>query len=182
MLLDDFIRFLRERKVKKYIQKDIVLCDLGCGPEAHFLNLVKSRIKKGIGIDKKIKKGSKENLEFINLKIQKQIPLPDESVDCITMLAVLEHLNYPERVLEECWRILKKDGYLIITIPAPIADPVLNFLAYKLKVIDAEEIEDHKHYFSVKKLKKPLKQAGFKVLKIKKFEFGFNIFILATKQ
>jgi len=181
MLLDDFIRFLRIKKVKKYIPKNIVLCDLGCGPSAYLLNLLKAKIEKGVGIDKKIKQISKENLKLINFEIQKQIPLPDESINCLTMLAVLEHLDYPEQILKECWRVLKKNGYLIITVPSPIADPVLNFLAYKLKLIENKEIDDHKHYFSIKKLDEILKQTGFQVLKIKKFEFGFNVFILAIK-
>jgi len=182
MLLDDFIRFLRIKKVKKYIPKNIVLCDLGCGPSAYLLNLLKAKIEKGVGIDKKIKQTFKENLKLINFNIQKQIPLPDKSVDYLTMLAVLEHLDYPEQVLKECWRILKNKGYLIITVPSPIADPILNFLAYKLKLIEKEELDDHKHYFYVKKLKKILNEAGFQILKIKKFELGFNIFILAIKQ
>ena len=182
MLLDNFIRFLRIKKVKKYIPKNVVLCDLGCGPTAFFLNLLKTKIEKGVGIDKKIKQVSRENLKLINFEIQKQILLPDKSIDCLTMLAVLEHLNYPEQVLKECWRVLKKNGFLIITVPSPIADPVLRFLAYKLKLIETKELEDHKHYFSVKKLSKILKQTGFQVLKLKKFEFGFNIFVLAVKQ
>ena len=181
MLLDNFIRFLRIKKVKKYVNKDIVLCDLGCGPEAYFLYLMSPRIRKGIGIDKKVFLKSEKNLEFLNLELKKDLPLPDKSIDCVTMLAALEHLEYPGQILKECWRVLKKDGKLIITVPAPIADPILNFLTYKLKLVDRKEIEDHKHYFSVKKLKGLLKEAGFERLKIKKFELGFNIFILAIK-
>lgn len=179
---DKLIRFLRTKKVKKYIPSNIVLLDIGCGTEAYMLNLVKQRIKKGIGFDKKGKNKKTGNLKLINLKIQKQIPLSDKSVDYITMLAVLEHLDYPDEILKECWRVLKKRGYLIITVPAPIADMVLNLLAYKLKIIDKEELDDHKQYFSLPKIKKTLNKAGFDIIKAKKFEFIFNIFILAQKK
>ncbi len=125
--LDKLIRFLRVRKVKKYISEGVVLLDIGCGQEAYFLNLLKDKIKKGLGFDKKIKDQSDQKIKLINLEIKKKIPLPDKSVDYITMLAVLEHLDYPKEVLKECHRVLKDKGFLIITVPAPLAGPVLNF-------------------------------------------------------
>lgn len=76
------------------------------------------------------------------------IPLPDQSVDCVTMLALLEHLNKPGAVLREVFRILKPGRKVILTTPAPYSKPLLEFLAFRLKLISAEEIMDHKHYFS----------------------------------
>jgi len=181
MLLDYFIRFLRVGIARKHIPQNVVLCDLGCGPEAYLLNLLKKNLKRGIGIDKKAKEEKIGNLEIINFNIQKRVPLPDQSVDYLTMLAALEHFIYPREVLRECWRVLKNGGYLIITIPAPISDLFLNFMAYKLKIIDKTEVSDHKYYFSLLQLKNILIQEGFEMIKAKKFEFGFNIFILARK-
>lgn len=42
------------------------------------------------------------------------------------MLAVLEHLNYPEDILKEI-RSLKNDGRLIITVLSKIAKPITDF-------------------------------------------------------
>jgi len=41
----------------------------------------------------------------------------DESFDVIFLLEVLEHLDYPDKGLQELKRILKKDGYLILGVP-----------------------------------------------------------------
>ena len=70
------------------------------------------------------------------------------------MLAVLEHLSYPEDILKEIHRVLKKDGRLIITVPSKIAKPILEFLSYKMNVIDRLEIEDHKKYYNKKDTQK----------------------------
>jgi SAM-dependent methyltransferase len=41
----------------------------------------------------------------------------DESFDLVFLLEVLEHLDYPDKALQEISRILKKDGYLILGVP-----------------------------------------------------------------
>ncbi len=46
------------------------------------------------------------------------IPLQDASVDLIFMTDVLEHIEDDNRVLSECFRVLKSGGYILITVPA----------------------------------------------------------------
>lgn len=41
----------------------------------------------------------------------------DNSFDLIFLLEVLEHLDYPEKALEELARILRPDGYLVLGVP-----------------------------------------------------------------
>ena len=50
------------------------------------------------------------------------------------MLAVLEHLDHPIEIVKEIERILKPKGKLILTVPSRNSKPVLEFLAYKLKI------------------------------------------------
>jgi ubiquinone/menaquinone biosynthesis C-methylase UbiE len=45
------------------------------------------------------------------------IPEPDESFDAVMCVEVLEHLPYPVDALRELARLLKPDGYLILTAP-----------------------------------------------------------------
>jgi len=54
------------------------------------------------------------------------IPVENGLFDIVMLAEVLEHLEKPYAVLNECYRVLKKDGKMIVTIPFlfPIhADP-----------------------------------------------------------
>lgn len=42
---------------------------------------------------------------------------PDDSFDVVLLLEVLEHLDYPDKALQEIARILKPSGYLILGVP-----------------------------------------------------------------
>lgn len=45
------------------------------------------------------------------------LPLMDESFDLIIMSNLLEHIPEPMRLVEECYRILKKGGTMLMTVP-----------------------------------------------------------------
>ncbi len=45
------------------------------------------------------------------------IPVDDNSFDILLLTEILEHLENPEVVLKECFRVLKKGGKLIATMP-----------------------------------------------------------------
>lgn len=97
------------------------------------------------------------------------------------MLAVLEHLQCPEEIIKEIYRVLKPGGTLILTTPSPLSKPLLEFLAFKLNLIDRNEIADHKQYFSVEALRRLLAINKFAINKLHTFEAGFNIFAKTTK-
>jgi ubiquinone/menaquinone biosynthesis C-methylase UbiE len=45
-------------------------------------------------------------------------PFGDGSFNTIFLLDTLEHLKYPEKTIKECFRILKKNGKLIVAVPS----------------------------------------------------------------
>jgi len=54
------------------------------------------------------------------------IPVEDECFDMVLLNEVLEHLEDPKSVLQECYRVVKKGGMMIISMPflyAIHADP-----------------------------------------------------------
>jgi len=182
-LLDKLFRFFRFRKIRKYIPGDAVVCDLGCGRTAVFLKSISDIIKKGIGLDEEAVEYQDDKLEIKKYQISGSLPLTDESCDILTLVAVLEHLSNPQAVLRECCRVLKKGGKLILTTPSPLAKPILEFLAFKLKLIDAGEIRDHKNYFRPEDLRKLLVSSGFEEngIKISHFELFLNSLAVAQK-
>lgn len=46
-----------------------------------------------------------------------EIDLPDESFDCIFCTGVLEHVDDPDKVTNEIWRLLKPSGIVHIEVP-----------------------------------------------------------------
>ena len=51
------------------------------------------------------------------LGIGEQLPFQDNSFDCVAMTEVIEHIPEPERIFGELRRVLKDEGYLLITHP-----------------------------------------------------------------
>jgi len=92
-----------------------------------------------------------------------QCPLPDQSVDVLIMLNVLEHIEDDVLALQKVFNLLKPGGTLIIEVPA---GPRL------YDVYDAEL--HHFRRYSALELQAKLTQAGFKVSR--KSHLGFILF------
>jgi len=45
------------------------------------------------------------------------LPMPDNSVDAVICIAVLEHVEEPQRAMKEIWRVLKPGGYCFLYVP-----------------------------------------------------------------
>lgn len=184
-LLDKIILSLRVRQVSRYLSDCEVLLDAGCGYDAKFLKLARTKfeIKQAIGLDAVVGPAINEvGLKLAACDLNKPFPIEGEIVDCVISAAVIEHLSQPEQYLKEIFRVLKPGGKLILTTPTKIAKPVLEFMAFRLGLINKDEIRDHKNYFNGKELSLMLSTAGFKKEIIARtFTFGFNNFIFCTK-
>lgn len=181
--LEGLLRKLRYKKVSQRIKKEGFLLDVGCGPDFIFLKMNMDKIKFGYGLDK-----NADNLDFKNIKIIKLnlddnygIPINSDSIDQIFMLATFEHLARPEKILGEFYRLLKRDGEIFLTTPAKLAKPILEFLAYKVGIVDKEGVKDHKYYFSKNELREMFKKSGFEMVKHRYFELGLNQFLIFRK-
>ena len=182
--LDRFIKRLRHQKVFKHIPQGSYVVDIGCGYHGEFLTLISQRIKKGIGFDLKVsKKPKRQNIMLRRAKVDISIPAKNNSADVVTALAIIEHLDHPERFLKEIHRILKPNGMLLLTTPSKSSKALLEFLAFRLKVISQAEILDHKRYFNEQSLIDKLIKTGFEPQNIvtSTFEFGMNLFSKARK-
>lgn len=176
---DILFRKLRETKIKNLVPANSKLCDLGCG-SGSLLHSLANNIKEGVGIDYSIRPHKLANLSFIRADLENKIKLSSSKFEVVVSLAVLEHLNKPEKLIKEAYRILKKNGRIIMTTPSKLSKPILEFLSF-LNLINKQHIKEHKNYFSKRELIALLKEAGFKDIKVSSFEFEMNNLTIAKK-
>jgi len=57
------------------------------------------------------------DLNIIRGDLNNPLPYPDNEFKCVFALSLLEHLINPCRYMQECYRVLKDDGLLVILTP-----------------------------------------------------------------
>ena len=100
-----------------YVKKGKLL-DVGCG-NGSSMQIMKSKGWQVVGIDfdeKAIKSTQQLELDvaFSAISLSK---IPNEEFNAIMMNHVVEHVSDPKKLLEECRRILEKDGLLVALTP-----------------------------------------------------------------
>jgi SAM-dependent methyltransferase len=179
-LLEPLFRRLRLAKVLPVIRRypRCSYLDVGCGRNATLLRAVEPHVAFGVGIDRRAPAIAGDTIFTVRGDVERRLPFASGTFDVATMLAVLEHLFEPARTLAEVRRVLKPGGTLTITVPSHAAKPVLEFLAFRIGVVSASEIADHKRYFNKGDLLDIAERAGFALVRHRYFELGFNNFAL----
>jgi SAM-dependent methyltransferase len=96
----------------KYIKGTVY--DLGCGERPYEEDILKVA-DKYIGVDWG---GTLHNLKAdIVSDLNKLLPIESDVADTVTSFQVMEHLSEPQTMLNEAYRILKRDGNIILTVP-----------------------------------------------------------------
>ena len=102
---------------------------------------------------------SQKNLEVIRLPVERV--RESEIADVLAAFEVLEHLFAPSTFIEQCRRILRPDGLLILTCPN-----VSGFDVATLGTLSATFNHEHMNYFHSASLQALLKRHGFDVLDV----------------
>lgn len=144
------------------------MIDLGCG-EGEFLELIGRHGYPIYGIDnnsmvvRKVKELLPELkiVEYDALEYLKT--LEDESVDFISSLHMVEHLEFIEIVelLKECYRVLSKNGLIIFETPNPLNLLISTYYFY----LDPT----HKKPIPFELLQYFMEESGFEVKKVQMF-------------
>ena len=101
----------------------VKILDIGVG-DAIYESILESEFKRrcefyGVDISRKQIKRAKKFLRMgkvLNLDSQK-MPFAENFFDIVIASEILEHVFYPERILQESQRVLKKRGFLLLTFP-----------------------------------------------------------------
>jgi len=160
-LLDNYFKNVSElinvAKIKK--DKRCNAIEIGCG-EGFSTMRIKEMLPDNFTlqaseyVDKLVPKAQKRNP---NIKIIQESVYetkhPDDSFDLVFLLEVLEHLDYPDKALQELLRITKPGGYLILGVPREPLWRVLNTARGKY-LKDFGNTPGHLNHWSSRGIKK----------------------------
>ena len=187
-LVDRFGVFLSRRAILRHLprQRPGRVLDLGCGYRAALLHALAPHVESGVGVDVRIDPSIRESdkLSFVETSIEDALPRLEAShFDLVLLISVLEHLWGPLAVLEQCLRVLRPGGLLLVNVPTWRGKFFLEFSAFRLGTSPALEMDDHKMYYDQRDLWPLLVRAGFKPsgLKLSYHKFGLNLFAVARK-
>lgn len=178
---DRFVADLRHREARAYIRPGSVVCDVGCGVDALFLRAIHGHAGHCVGLDYQRVTADLPGAEFLHGDATKGFPLESASVDHVTMLALIEHLEEPRTALQEAFRVLVPGGSLILTWPAALVDPLLDVLAAIGVVAPEMEAHNHQPRRPVAAWRQLLLGIGFDEIHHHRFELGLNHLLVARK-
>lgn len=178
--LDYIIRDWRYGIVEPFVPNRCNIVDIG-GFDGSFLRRVYNKIDRGICIDPLIENKKEGKVEFIKARIGDRLPLPNASFDVVTLFAVYEHLGaFRETVTAEIFRVLKKGGIVILTVPNSAVDYILKVLQ-RMKLIDGMSVEEHNHFDSMDTIR-IFEACGFSLIRHIKFQLGLNNMFVFEKR
>ena len=172
-LLDRYLRNMRIKKAKAFIRNNDSILDIGSADGVMFEKL-RTLIGKSAGVDPTLKEKIEKDLYTLYPGYFPEACPEEGAFNIITMLAVLEHIptSQQAQMALNCHKFLKPKGRLIITVPSPQVDYILDLLL-KLKLIDGMSLEEH-YGFIPEHTEQIFTAPFFKLVKKQKFQFGLN--------
>lgn len=144
------------------------ILDVGCGDGSNAKKLTApDRIIDGITLSEKEKEQASQFMRNIYVhNLENGLPIDGENIyDVVICSHVLEHICYPDKLLNDIYRVLKSDGIFIIALP--------NLMHYKarLKLVAGNfnyqnaGVWDYTHFrwYTYKTAQQLFIQHGFKI-------------------
>ncbi len=148
--------------------------DVGCGAN----NFIRS-YGNGVGVDVFPWEGCDQVV-----KDAANLPFKANDFDTVSFLACINHIPNREEALMEASRVLKPDGRLLLTMITPRWGKFIHWIRFRNDPDHKDRHIDHDHELlgmSKKQIETLLKNAGFRLVKRKRFVFGLNNLYVALK-
>jgi 2-polyprenyl-3-methyl-5-hydroxy-6-metoxy-1,4-benzoquinol methylase len=182
--IDRFGHWLSFRRVRQVVGRFTgkAIGDFGCGYQASFVRTILSEVASATVVDLALAPDLKQASNVV--AIEGTLPealeqVPAQSLDVVVCNSILEHLWEPEIALGHVRRVLRQGGVAFINVPSWRGRLVLETAAFRLRLMPAEEMDDHKRYYSTNELWTLLVRSGFRpqeILTCRAHKLGLNTF------
>lgn len=176
--VDRLLQRWREPVAMRWIPRGGRVLDVGCH-EGEFLRRLGRHLGAGVGLDPRAPATSGSRWTLIRDRFPPASPLPPASFDAVVMLATLEHIRDKDPLAEECFRLLRPGGRVVVTVPSRLVDPIVSLLT-RLRLADGMSLDEH-HGFDPAQTPAVFARHGFNLLRRCTFQFGLNHLFVFTK-
>jgi len=139
------------------------IVDIG-GGSGEFLEIARKYHYQGILVDgntNNVEKAGELGFEAIQADLNEPLNLDDNSFDGAILLDVIEHIIRAEELLRETYRVLKRNGFLIVSTPN------ISSLGSRIATIRGKAPKHegyHYRFFNKYTLDKLIKNSGFQII------------------
>jgi SAM-dependent methyltransferase len=172
--LDRLLQDWRIGKAIRWVPLGARVLDVGCHDGALFRRLGPA-LREGVGLDPALVGPVRaDRYELRHGSFPADSPDESESFDAITVLAVLEHVPPSEQpaLAAESLRLLRPGGRLILTVPSPRVDTILDVLT-RIRLLDGMEADQH-YGFQPSQVDSLMTAAGLSLVEHATFQLGLN--------
>jgi SAM-dependent methyltransferase len=174
-LLTDYLIRRRNELVSRYVRGDVL--DIGCGLGTIIPFLDAGQRYVGIEISQEFVAYLSQRFpqrRFYSRNVDEEpLGLGDEGFDTVLLVAVIEHLAHPERVLAEIQKVLRPGGFLIITTPT-LWGQRIHRLGAKLGLFHPHAVAGHMRAYDYAAMRDLVRRVGLEIVEHGRFELGFN--------
>jgi ubiquinone/menaquinone biosynthesis C-methylase UbiE len=178
-LFDRLLQKWRFSVARPWITKGARVLDIGCF-QGEFFTYLGDAIHSGMGYDPYAQAISSRNVQLVSKAFSLPSALPDGAFDAVVMLATLEHIQEKNSYVDEIWRVLSVGGRVIVTVPSPFVDRIVDFLR-SVRLADGMSIEEH-HGFLPSCVPQLFCRCGFQQEHWSCFQLGLNNLFVFQKQ
>ena len=165
----------RNELVSRYVRGDVL--DIGCGLGTMIPFLDAGQRYVGIEISQEFVAYLSQQFpqhRFYNCNLDEEpLEFDEEGFDTVLLVAVIEHLAHPEKVLAEVQEYLRPGGSLVITTPT-LWGQRIHRLGARLGLFHLHAASEHVRAYDYAAMRDLVNRAGLELVEYRRFELGVN--------
>jgi len=182
-ILSTTLETWRFRQAARFIPSDAAVLDVACNLGRLSEFLPENSDYTGVDISPAAIHRAKSHYpqrRFIIADLEDPVKEIVQQFNAITMLAFLEHVSSPARVIQDLLPLLKPEGIIIATTPAPISRKIHDVGA-AMGLFSRSAADEHHQFLNKEALFQIGIQNGLTIAHFERFMFGLNQLICYRK-